>query len=305
MTTMMWLLVAVFAAVLVGGGLLARRREVRIREAHSAALECRDQELSQVREESTQRAESSNHQLTLVEQTAKAREQALSGYLAKALDYDLRSRHSILNACHSEQLDGVLLSNVVFLRKNRAVGGDLYRRQIDHVVVTSEKVLLLENKGWKGLVFDGVPPGTIHPDLGAVVGPLPSKDTFAVHIGGQDRSIRIAEEAPIDQAAKQARDLKNIAAESGVDAGFVEICVLYSHPQVRLHALSRQVSRGWHGRVIDLPQLDQVLRAGSGERRVDVEQLTGLLEPLAGDIAGFGSYESTWPSRLAPRVQVS
>lgn len=75
MTTMMWLLVAVFAAVLVGGGLLARRREVRIREAHSAALECRDQELSQVREESTQRAESSNHQLTLVEQTAKAREQ--------------------------------------------------------------------------------------------------------------------------------------------------------------------------------------------------------------------------------------
>lgn len=173
------------------------------------------------------------------------------------------------------------------------------------MVVTSEKVLLLENKGWKGLVFDGVPPGTIHPDLGAVVGPLPSKDTFAVHIGGQDRSIRIAEEAPIDQAAKQARDLKNIAAESGVDAGFVEICVLYSHPQVRLHALSRQVSRGWHGRVIDLPQLDQVLRAGSGERRVDVEQLTGLLEPLAGDIAGFGSYESTWPSRLAPRVQVS
>lgn len=37
MTTMMWLLVAVFAAVLVGGGPLARRREVRIREAHSAA----------------------------------------------------------------------------------------------------------------------------------------------------------------------------------------------------------------------------------------------------------------------------
>ncbi|NDK32683.1 hypothetical protein [Nesterenkonia haasae] len=147
MTAMMWLLVAVFAAVLVAGGLLARRREVRIREAHLAALERRDQELSQVREESTQRAESSNRQLALVEQTAKAREQALSGYLAKALDYDLRSRHSILNACHSEQLDGVLLSNVVFLRKSRAFGGDLYRRQIDHVVVTSEKVVLLENKG--------------------------------------------------------------------------------------------------------------------------------------------------------------
>ncbi|GHD07538.1 nuclease-related domain-containing protein [Zhihengliuella salsuginis] len=316
MTPMDWLpwgLTVLLAAALIGYAVIRRRQAARIAAAHDARVaaltEAHKQESGQASAEHRRTLEKSMTQLAELQSSAandqaeaKAREKQLHTYLASSLDYDLESRLALLEACRQQKLDGVMLTNLVFLR-GRPTRGHYYRRQIDHIIVTTEKVILIENKGWKGIVCDGKKPSTLHRDLGSLVAAEDLGDHFAIHIGGSQGRIRIATsgnedkgQVPVLQAKRQANDLRVFASELGLTLSWVEACVFYSHPEVKLHAADFQTT--WNVRVFDRNRLSYILKSSLGPQRVDVESVMQALEPYAGDSTGFGSFAAMRPSRI-------
>lgn len=308
-----WILVLLLAGAAVGLMVLWRRQVALVRAKHHAQVtELAEAHQAKAEQEATLHRRALEETQTALEDLerrasdaaaeAAVREEQLHRFLASALDYDLGSRMALLAACAKVPLDGALMSNVVFLRRG-SEGNAAYRRQIDHLIVTRSKVFLIENKGWKGLVFDGVRPSVLHRDLGAVVDERELGEHFAVHIGGNGAKIRTETEGPeggrrvpVIQAGRQVADLKDIFAEKGLGLPWIEACVFYSHADVRLRAHDQQTT--WKVRVFDRSGLDAVLKSGSGNGGIDVERMVEALEPHSGDIVGFGRFRAAWPARF-------
>lgn len=287
------LLVGLFVGLYIQRGVGCKREE-ELRALHSSEVgEIKSEIVSQRREYDELCAQYDADVAALEE-----RERYLLQELARSLDYDLKSRNAILDVCRRAGLHGVLLNNIVFLCRSRT--GDLYRRQIDHLLVLTGRVILIENKGWKGLVFDGMDPAEEYQNFDVLMHRLlDSCEHFAVHMRADHRP-RIDEsgDAPVRQAIKQLIDLKNLAGTLKVPLNYVDVCVFYSHPQVRLKAKQKQQVNNWPVSVIDASELEEYLASLKRGAWVDVERVVQALQFYAGDTVGFGEFEQGYASSI-------
>lgn len=210
------------------------------------------------------------------------------------MTWERRSREILLKKLKASGSSGVLLTNIVFLVSDQRQ----IPRQIDHLIVTENKVILIENKGWKGLVFDGVLPSSVHKSYQSFIDerPLHQRDTFAVQLRNDDNEPRFEiDDPPTQQAASQARDLKNLVKRSGIPLNLT-VCVFYSHQDVDLRAATCQTK--WNVQVLDTDSITDVLPRPTNSAFIPVEDIVNVLDPYTSNITGFGDYTDTWPDML-------
>ena len=167
---------------------------------------------------------------------ARADEQAARERLSATWGDEAASHAHIVAAFAEARLPGIVATDVVFSRTGD--DGGRFVQQIDHVVVTSRSVLIVENERWRGIVFDGVVPSSEHAAFAQLVDESSSGRTFAVQIArlsgsasSSERIVRahVGRESPATQVRRQAVGLRELLEERLGLRVWCETAVLYSH----------------------------------------------------------------------------
>lgn len=176
-----------------------------------------------------------------VGESDRAREQ-----MARVLGTDAVSRRLIAAACADVGMSGVLVTNVVFVPDDTRT---TFFAQLDHVLLTRHAAIVIENKYWQGLVFDGVRPSSVIPAFGAMLDEEALEAPFALQIAPVSSSAwdvrrHIGADSPAVQARRQAGRLaEHLRARVG-EAPFFMTAVLYSHGDATVHATPLSRSAG-------------------------------------------------------------
>lgn len=146
----------------------------------------------------------------------------------RQLSIEQYTRDTILDSCKEAGLHGVLLTNLTFTTS------DGVRRQIDHLIITQNTVLVIENKYWSGNIWH------LNLPLGKHSG---FKETFIHHRltpEGQKTDIYVEEKidsyavSPGKQARRQAMGLKSyLESHNKACTAYINTAVLFSHPEAR------------------------------------------------------------------------
>lgn len=229
-----------------------------------------------------------------------------------SLKWEVGSRATLLGLLSQHGLDGVLFSGVVFTTVGR--GQQRYVTQLDHVLLLDDRVMVIEAKNWKGVVFDGVAPSSVHAAFGALID-AGSDGEFAIHVRRPEQGTGLlitrhpdpsgsSEKhtvAPRAQVRRQAFALRRlIEARTGEDLS-IDACVFYSHKSVRLLTpMKGAPSRTPYTPVFDTAGMGAHLSA-LGPGRVG-PGLIGRLAPglgsMATDATGVGAHAEAWQSVL-------
>lgn len=180
-----------------------------------------------------------------------ARQQALAEAEAgrtlarTGMRWEEASQRTILDVCKAAGMNGALLTNVVFVpvAQGERDRDRSYAAQLDHVLVfESGHVLVIENKRWNGIVFDGRKPSAVHHAFRNLLDESSLTGSFAIQV----RSRRVLDSAddvehwwqvrvqsggnaPTRQVRQQARRLQRfLADEDGNGPQWVDSCVFYS-----------------------------------------------------------------------------
>ncbi|AJW78850.1 nuclease-related domain-containing protein [Clavibacter michiganensis] len=317
-----WVLVALLVLVLA---LLLRERRRRAASARdaldAAAADAERQSILDATERTRSLSVAEEHRVrTVAELTAvhaaelaeaevrtriaREDERAARELLSATWGHEASSHAHIVAAFASARLPGILATNVVFSRTGD--DGARFVQQIDHVVVTSRTVLIIENKRWRGIVFDGVVPSSEHAAFAQLVDESSLGRTFAVQIArvsgrasSEERIVRsyIGRESPATQVRGQAVGLRELLeARLGLRV-WCETAVLYSHDGATLVVRAEDrteggaVTRILAGRAALTAYVrEMALSAGTGAERDLVEPLAALfraggahVEPLGPD----------------------
>lgn len=159
----------------------------------------------------------------------------------------------LLEAAARCRLDGFLLTNLRALGRGEK---GYFQAQVDHVLVTTRGVVAVENKYWRGVVFDGTTPESVHSHWAHVIRVPAELDEFAVHLsresgapGDGDVALRArlhrGPQAPRAQARRNALFVHNtIAGRGGRQAPWVVPLVFYSHSESTVHTADGAAGRG-------------------------------------------------------------
>ncbi|WMY78496.1 hypothetical protein [Citricoccus sp. I39-566] len=254
----LWFVIAVLlVAVVVMSMLFVRRLRVMDRTAAVRTRE-RDQHFAELTEQHSREREHTveehRRQLAALEEEHQGAVQRADAFRLAAsppIKEDLVSRALILDSCRSLGLHGVLATNVQFL----AAGGHPdkpFVAQLDHVLLTDSFAMIIENKYWKQLVFDGRLPSTVSPAFGPILDEKPLEKSFAVQVctgrrRDQNRPSSNSDEdellvrthtndsSPRSQVRRHAVQLKDRLVADDIRRPWFWTCVLYSHPRVELH----------------------------------------------------------------------
>lgn len=169
-------------------------------------------------------------------------------FIAESLRWDEPSHDAILDACRRLGLRGVLATNVVFVPTD-AGDRDRFVAQVDHVLLTRHAALVLENKRWRGLVFDGVRPSTVHAAFRDLFDESILERPFAIQVRREsttswDVRTQVGGESPASQVRRQAQRLNGLVRASGLGSLWFESCVFYSHPDATVYAEREDASPG-------------------------------------------------------------
>lgn len=231
---------------------------------------------------------------------ARVDEQAARELVSATWGHEASSHAHIVAAFAAARLPGILATNVVFSRTSD--DGARFVQQIDHVVVTARTVLIIENKRWRGIVFDGVVPSSEHAAFAQLVDESSLGRTFAVQIArlsnsasSQERIVRshVGRESPATQVRGQAVGLRELLEERLGLRVWCETAVLYSHDGASLFVRPEDrtdggaVTRILAGRTaLDAYVREMALSAGTGAER-------DLVEPLAALFRAGGAHVET------------
>lgn len=166
--------------------------------------------------------------------------------IARVLGSEAVSRRLIAAACADVGLPGVLITNVVFVPEDSR---STFFAQIDHVLLTRQAAIVIENKYWQGLVFDDVRPSSVIPSFGAMLDEDALEAPFAVQIRPVSPSTweilrHIGGDSPAVQVRRQAGRLaEHLRARLG-EAPFLTTAVLYSYADATVHAKAMSRSAG-------------------------------------------------------------
>jgi hypothetical protein len=221
-------------------------------------------------------------------------------FAATGMKWEAASHKLIADACESLRIDAVLATNVVFIPQD-APADSPFLAQIDHVLVTDASVLVIESKWWRGVVFDGVRPSSIHASFGAFLDDSELVAPFSLQVvADSDERVRVrrhaAVHAPAPQARQQARRLSGLIRKELGRGLLVRSCVFYAHPEVTLHASPRDTgAKSISTDIIGRSRLREVIKRTSssdGQSSDLPARLTPLLVSLGAHVVGFGRYES-------------
>jgi hypothetical protein len=162
---------------------------------------------------------------------------------ASTWETDVVSHRLIADSCARVRLSGVLATNVVFAVVERE---RCFMAQIDHVLLTSRGAFIFENKYWRGLVFDGIRPSTVHKAFGAFLSDDDVEGPLAIQITAEDRTGKVmvrtytASDAPVIQVRNQARRLSEHVSQTLETSPWFQTVVLYSYPDVMVFGPTEQ-----------------------------------------------------------------
>lgn len=221
-------------------------------------------------------------------------------WVANGMRWEAASRDAIIKAAEESRLDGFLATNVCFL----ATGDQgVYIHQIDHLLVTRQRLMVIEAKNWNGLIFHfehgaGAPIQRSLERLPALAH-LARRTPYVVHVREKSQpTILTAESDPTRQVFRQTMELKKSLWGSGGigDAGYFETCVFYSHPSSILINESHRVDKT---HVVDQQGLKNLLASPHpppSREAVPIEALADWAAKHGADLYGLGEYRSTWVS---------
>ncbi|WP_456286184.1 NERD domain-containing protein [Microbacterium sp. JZ70] len=225
--------------------------------------------------------------------------------LATGLKWEAASRRLILAACEQLGLRGSLHTNVVFMPSD-ALETRTFVTQIDHVLLLDGARLVIENKRWQGVLFDGVRPSAVHEAFGKLVDENDLGEHFAVQLRRDPESPQsitvnrhLGERAPVVQVRRQAQQLSRFVEQELSEPIWFDTCVLYSHERAEAHLRQRDQSSGgastWvvagaDGLIACLESFAS--RTGNDDTRRDDAALFETLSALGADATRFGPDES-------------
>ncbi|SIN89191.1 nuclease-related domain-containing protein [Agromyces cerinus] len=242
-----------------------------------------------------------------------ARTEVLRKKLAQGEKWEAASRASILKACAHLNLDAIVATNVMFLHEED--GKEPFVTQLDHVVLTERGCLVIENKGWAGVVIESIQPHDVHPALGVLVATVrneedpPLTPPFTIQLAATrpdekhdaPLSIRIhtAGGAPAKQVRNQAWRLGQMLKSEELAAPFFVPCVFYSNPAAEVHAAKLPMTKATTTHIIagqaELRRtLDLLLnpRRATAVNRQAVNEIAAKFHELGADIRATGHFRA-------------
>jgi hypothetical protein len=250
MQILAWTLVALLLVGITVAVMTGRRRESRRTETAREEREAHARELAEleVRHASRLSSRSAVHQreLALLDErlaaaaadAKEARERFAATWEADAVSHEL-----IAASCAAAGLSGLLTTNVVFVVTE---DDRRFMAQVDHVLVTPRGALIIENKHWASVVFDGVRPSAVHGSFGALLQLPDGAETSAVQVKPDPRTgnlivrTHVGAKAPVKQVRIQSERLRAHLMREVGSAPWFQTVVLYSHADVVLHAAAEQ-----------------------------------------------------------------
>ena len=249
-----WVVAGGLAVVVVVLVFLLRRHQTAARAERDATEQIRRDELAQLeaeQREATARLEADRDAQVAAAEGARRdalTEAEASRALARTgMKWEEASEQAILRACRAAGVNGVLMTNVVFVPVGETEQNSWrgFVAQADHVLVSdSGRGLVIESKRWSGIVFDGRRPSEVHPAFRNLVDESSLVPPFAVQV--RSRQVLNAEQeaenwwqvrvqakgaSPAQQVRVQARRLAKFVDEhTGVARTWFDTCVYYSSP---------------------------------------------------------------------------
>lgn len=221
-------------------------------------------------------------------------------WVAYGMRWEAASRDVIIGLAEEAGLDGFLATNVCV----RATGDQgVFIHQIDHLLVTRQRLMVIEAKNWNGLIF--------HFEHGAGAGVqkslerLPAlanlnrRTPYVIHVREKSQpTILIAENEPTHQVFRQTMELKRSLRGSGGinDAGYFETCVFYHHPN---SILVNELNRVGKTHVVDRQRMKTLLASPHpppSRSTVPIEALADWAAKHGADLYGLGKHRNTWVS---------
>jgi len=220
-------------------------------------------------------------------------------FLRTGMHWDEASQRVITEVCTELGLDGVLVTNVLFVPAD-ATSRRQFVAQVDHVLLLSTGAVVIENKAWRGVVLDGVQPRDVHSSLGTLLGEKTLEPPFAVQVVAEsDESIvvrtRQGSRSPSTQVRQQARRVSELVGAETLRTQWFDTCVFYSHPDAEVWAADTDTTPG--GAATAVVAGRQQLRGfleGVGQRPRTLapprlEELTALFASRGADVRRFGA----------------
>lgn len=314
-----WFATAFFAATALAIYLLLRSRTRKAAEALVRAEEAGEQRLDETTAEHHRVLEATQtaHATALADEQARTHEAAERGEefrreAATRIGWDLVSRDVIVGACEEVGLTGVLATNIVFVPYDaRALTP--FAAQIDHVLLTDHAALVIENKGWRGIVFDGVRPSAVDASYAAVLDDTDLEPPFSIQLAPEEDSAlavrtRRGGQSPQSQVRLQAKRLSDLVRADAGEPPWFHTCVLYSNSRVLLHTRPSSPS-ATETDVVTPRTLPEVLARIHGVQRrraatSPLQLVAPLLAARGADMYGLGELSTerirsrsghTWP----------
>lgn len=242
--------------------------------------------------------------MRLAEEATAYRERSI-----KSMEWELGSRATIAEVCMSLGIDAVLATNVQFVARNTR--GLPFVVQIDHVLLTESKILVIENKQWKGTVFDCRLPGAVSPVLENLIPAKSLESSFALQIKVDDDNDsllhimkRTGSKSPRSQVRRQAIRFSDHLKLIGGYPGWVHTCVFYSHPEATVYLGDEgKLDTGRPTKVVAgkdqlRKYLQEFVATHESSHRKPALWVPSELAKSGVDLIGFGSYGRQWASGI-------
>jgi hypothetical protein len=187
-----WIIAAVLLVALVVVAVVLRARARRAvaaakaaadeqaraaREQHEALAAAHDDALAQAAADHARERDA----LGAERQAALTEAKQARDLVAAGLKWEATSRDDIADACRQLGVDAVLLTNVVFVPVATSASSR-FVAQVDHVLLGETGVMVIENKGWNGIVFDGLTPSSVFPAFAGLFDESTMTPPFALQV---------------------------------------------------------------------------------------------------------------------------
>lgn len=241
--------------------------------------------------------------LTAAQESSEATLERIREWVASGMRWEGASRNAIIDVATKSGLDGFLATNICF-----QVNGEhgTYIHQIDHLLVTSQKLMVIEAKNWSGIIFHfehgaGVPVQSSFERLEQLK-QLPRRTPYVVHMREEHKpTILVDSKEPTRQVFRQTMKLKETLLAAGMisTSEHFETCVFYSHPNSILVTESNRIGKT---HVVDEQGMAALFTPPHrfSQRTSVIEDLANWTTKHGADLYGLGKYQDKWVS-IFPR----
>lgn len=244
----------------------------------------------------------------------------LRRHLADGVKWDRVSRDDIVRAFSpatsgGRAASGFVATNVVFCPVDEGVDTG-FSAQLDHVVVSTDGILIVENKHWSGVVFNSIHPRTVHSALGSLFTLTTGDDKprdlaapFTIHATKPDLinavtfTVHDGPQSPTRQVQRQALRLNAMLKKNTRVGNGVDTMVYFSHRGATVHSETKDE------KTIIVRSERELTAAISAWRNTprppltddEIQRIAEHLSDLGADIQGIGRDATTWKSVIPPR----